>query len=35
MLAMSDPALATSLAEFALALEASVEAKNAALKSSL
>jgi 5-(carboxyamino)imidazole ribonucleotide mutase len=35
MLAMSDPALAASLAEFALALEASVEAKNAALKSSL
>jgi len=35
MLAMSDPTLAASLAEFALALEASVEAKNAALKSSL
>jgi 5-(carboxyamino)imidazole ribonucleotide mutase len=35
MLAISDPALATSLAEFARSLEATVEAKNAALKSSL
>lgn len=35
MLAISDPALATSLAAFARSLEATVEAKNAALKSSL
>jgi 5-(carboxyamino)imidazole ribonucleotide mutase len=35
MLAISDPELATALAEFALALEATVEAKNATLKSSL
>jgi 5-(carboxyamino)imidazole ribonucleotide mutase len=35
MLAISDPALSTALAEFALSLEATVEAKNAALKSSL
>ncbi len=35
MLATSDPALSTALAEFALALEDTVEAKNAALKSSL
>ena len=35
MLAISDPALATALADFALGLEATVEAKNATLKSSL
>ncbi len=35
MLAISDPALAASLVEFARSLEATVEAKNAALKSSL
>jgi 5-(carboxyamino)imidazole ribonucleotide mutase len=35
MLAISDPALAMALAEFALGLEATVEAKNATLKSSL
>jgi 5-(carboxyamino)imidazole ribonucleotide mutase len=35
MLAISDPDLATSLAAFARSLEATVEAKNAALKSSL
>jgi 5-(carboxyamino)imidazole ribonucleotide mutase len=35
MLAISDPALAASLAEFARSLEATVEAKNAALKSRL
>ncbi len=35
ILATSDPALSTALAEFALALQDTVEAKNAALKSSL
>ena len=35
ILATSDPALSTALAEFALALQGTVEAKNAALKSSL
>ena len=35
MLAISDPALALSLAGFARSLEATVEAKNTALKSSL
>lgn len=35
MLAISDAALASALAEFALSLEAAVEAKNATLKSSL
>ena len=35
MLAISDPALETALAEFARSLEDSVAAKNAALKSSL
>ncbi|MHC5795221.1 5-(carboxyamino)imidazole ribonucleotide mutase [Lacisediminihabitans sp. FW035] len=35
MLAISDPALAASLADFSRSLEATVEAKNAALKSSL
>jgi len=35
ILATSDPVLSTALAEFALALQDTVEAKNAALKSSL
>lgn len=35
MLALSDPALEAALADFALALESTVEQKNAALKSSL
>ena len=35
MLALSDPALEVALADFALALESTVEQKNAALKSSL
>ena len=35
ILATCDPALSTALAEFALALQDTVEAKNAALKSSL